>query len=47
METEPDMSVLFATAAENWMWLLAALIIGLIVGWVSYRSGPHRPAVRR
>lgn len=47
MEAAPQISVLFATAAQNWMWLLAALIIGLIVGWMSYRAGPPRNAARR
>ena len=47
MEAAPHISVLFATAAQNWMWLLAALIIGLIVGWMSYRAGPNRGAAGR
>jgi hypothetical protein len=47
MEDAAHLSVLFATAAQNWMWLLAALIIGLIVGWMSYRAGPRRTAPGR
>jgi hypothetical protein len=47
MEAAPHISVLFATAAQNWMWLLAALIVGLIVGWMSYRAGPNRGAAGR
>jgi hypothetical protein len=47
MEAEPNISILFAMAAENWAWLAAAMIVGLIVGWMSYRRGPPGTAARR
>jgi uncharacterized membrane-anchored protein YhcB (DUF1043 family) len=47
MEAERDISVLLATPAEHWTWILVALIIGLIVGWVSHSFTSRRPGVRR
>jgi hypothetical protein len=47
MEAEPNISVLLATAAENWVWLMAAFVIGFIVGWMTYPARSRRGAARR
>ena len=30
-------------ATQNWLWLLSALILGIVVGWLSFRKGPSQP----
>jgi hypothetical protein len=47
MEAEPNISILLATAAENWMWLIAAFVIGFVVGWMTYSATSRRGTARR
>lgn len=46
MEAEGS-RLLFAAVAEDWGWMAAAFLIGLVVGWMSYRPKPTRRAARR
>ena len=47
MDTEAAVTLLLSTAEDNWIWLSAALLLGLIVGWFSHSSGSGRRAVGR
>jgi len=47
MDIEAALRLLLSLAEQNGIWLLAAFLLGLIAGWMSYSRGPgKRPAVR-
>jgi hypothetical protein len=47
MDIQSYVSILVETAQQNWVCLAAALLIGIIVGWMSYPASKPRPKARR
>ena len=46
MDAQSYINHLFSALADNWIGVMAALVIGIIVGWVSC-SASHRQFTRR
>jgi hypothetical protein len=40
------MNHLFSVLAANWVWDVAALILGIMVGWLSYPAASRRQLTR-
>jgi hypothetical protein len=46
MEAEPYINHLLEVFAANWIWNVAALMVGLVVGWLSCPPESHRQVTR-
>jgi hypothetical protein len=47
MDTETAVTLFLSTAEDNWIWLSAALLLGVVVGWISYAPGSRSRAAGR
>ena len=47
MDIEVAGNLLLSIAKENWIWLSAALLLGMILGWLSYSPESANRAVEQ
>jgi hypothetical protein len=47
MDTAAALELVVVTVEEHWIWLAAALVSGLVVGWISGSPASRRRSVRQ